>query len=97
LIPGPATPSSDKPDTAEILALLAPLFWNHELQETDLERHGDWVLGRVLMFGSWTQVRAVRRYYCERAILKAIERREIDSRTRNYWELILEEPCIQRS
>jgi hypothetical protein len=84
-------------DTEEMVALLAPLFWDHKLQDADLERHPDWVLGRVLMFGSQTQARAVRRYYGDRAILRAAGRREIDSRTRNYWELILEEPCIQRS
>jgi hypothetical protein len=97
LIPSPEHPSSDEPDTEEILALLAPLFWDHKLQDADLERHPDWVLGRVLMFGSRTQVRAVRRYFGDRAILRATGRREIDPRTRNYWELILEEPCIQRS
>jgi hypothetical protein len=97
LIPGPEPPSSVELDAEEVLVLLAPLFWDHKLQDADLERHPDWILGRVLMFGSWTQVRVVRRYYGDRAISKAIGRREIDSRTRNYWELILEEPCIQRS
>jgi transcriptional regulator with XRE-family HTH domain len=97
LIPNPEPPSSVGPDPEEISALLAPLFWDHELQDADLERHPDWVLGRVLMFGSRTQVRAARRYYGDRAILKAIRRREIDSRTRNYWEVILEESCIPKS
>ena len=97
LIPSPEPPSSVETDTEEMVALLAPLFWDHRLQDADLERHPDWVLGRVLMFGSRTQVRTVRRYYGDRAILRAARRREIDSRTRNYWELILEEPCIQRS
>jgi transcriptional regulator with XRE-family HTH domain len=97
LVPSPEPPSSVEPDTEEMVTLLAPLFWDHKLQDADLERHPDWVLGRVLMFGSQTQARAVRRYFGDRAILRAAGRREIDSRTRNYWELILEEPCIQRS
>ena len=97
LIPIPEPAFSVDPDPEGILALLAPLFWDHKLQDADLERHADWVLGRVLMFGTWTQVMAVRRYYGDDAILKAIGRREIDSRTRNYWGLILEDPCIQRS
>ena len=97
LIPNPGPPSSVDPDPEEMVTLLAPLFWDHKLHEADLGRHPDWVLGRVLMFGSRTQVRAVRRCYGDGAIMKAIRRREIDSRTRNYWELILEEPCIQKS
>jgi transcriptional regulator with XRE-family HTH domain len=97
LTPNPEPPSPVEPDPEEMVALLAPLFWDHKLRDADLERHPDWVLGRVLMFGSGAQVRAARRYYGDRAISKAIGRREIDSRTRNYWELMLEEPCIQRS
>ena len=97
LIPTPELPSSVEPTPEEVLTLVAPLFWDHKLQRADLERHRDWVLGRVLMFGSQTQVRAVRRYYGDSAILKAIRRRETDSRTRNYWEVILEEPCTPKS
>jgi hypothetical protein len=97
LVPNPKPPSRAEPDAEEILALVASLFWDHKLERGDLRRHQDWVLGRVLMFGSWTQVRAVRRYYGDPAILRAVRRREIDSRTRNYWELILEELCTPRS
>lgn len=97
LIPNPEILPSEEPDAEEILSLVAPLFRDHKLQGADLDRHRDWVLGRVLMFGSQAQARAVRRYYGDGAILKAIRRREIDSRTRNYWELILEESCTPRS
>ena len=97
LIPSLKILSPGKSGPEEILTLVAPLFWDHKLQVSDLERHPEWILGRVLMFGSLNQVRAVRRYYGDPAILKAVRRREVDSRPRNYWELILEGPCIPRS
>lgn len=97
LVPHRHSASSAQPSRAEVLTLLAPLFWDRKLQDPDLDDHPDWVLGRVLMFGSLLQVRAARRYYGDSGIRKAIRRREIDARTRNYWELILEEPCTRRS
>ncbi|MGD8362939.1 MAG: helix-turn-helix transcriptional regulator [Gemmatimonadota bacterium] len=78
-------------DRSGLLALLAPLFWDHELEEADLDRYPSWVLGRVLMFGDVPQVRASRAFYGDEAIKEAIQRREIDARTRNYWNLTLAE------
>lgn len=97
LIPNPEPTPPVKPTPRKLLALLAPLFWDRSLERTDLGRHRDWLLGRVLMFGSPAQVKAVRNYYGDDAIRSAVRRREIDSRTRNYWELILEESCTPRS
>ncbi len=97
LVPNPQHPPLVERDPEEILTLAAPLFWDRKLLAADLDTHPGWVLGRVLMFGSRPQVRAVRRYHGDSAILKAISGREIDPRTRNYWELILEERCTPRS
>jgi transcriptional regulator with XRE-family HTH domain len=97
LIPDPKQDPSASPNRDEVLELVAPLFWDRELEGADLDNHPDWVLGRVLMFGSQAQVRAVREYYGDGRILKAIRRREIDARTRNYWTLVMEEPCTPRS
>jgi len=97
LTPTPELPRSVRPTPRKLLALLAPLFWDRKLKRTDLERHRTWLLCRVLMFGSQPQVRAVRSYFGDAAIRRAIRRREIDSRTRNYWELILVESCTPRS
>ncbi len=97
LIPDPERASSATATRDEVLELVAPLFWDRELEEADLDTHPDWVLARVLMFGSQAQVKAVRAYYGDGRILKAIGRREVDGRTRNYWRLVLEEPCTPRS
>ncbi len=97
LVSSPEHSPSSGPGTQKLLGLIAPLFWDRELEESDLELHRNWVLGRVLMFGTDPQVRGARSYFGDEAIWRAIGRREIDSRTRNYWKLILRESCIPRS
>jgi transcriptional regulator with XRE-family HTH domain len=96
LIPSPELLPSAIQNPRRLLTLLAPLFWDRELKKSELEIHGNWVLGRVLMFGTRAQVRAARSYYGDESIRLTIQRREIDSRTRNYWRLILEESCTPR-
>jgi len=80
----PAAPSSGR-----LLKLLSPLFWDRELQATDLQRYQGWVLERVLMFGNWRQVVAARQFYGDEATAHAAERRGVDGRTRNFWNTIL--------
>jgi transcriptional regulator with XRE-family HTH domain len=77
------------PSPRALLECIAPLFWDRELQESDLEGYPAWVLGRVLMFGQPAQVRAARRYFGDDAIRRAIERRGVDARTRAYWRFLL--------
>jgi len=72
------------------------LFWDKELDETDLHQHRSWVIGRVLMYGTPPQVEAVRRRFGDDEIRNALKRREMDSRTRNYWTLLLVDACTQR-
>jgi transcriptional regulator with XRE-family HTH domain len=72
-----------------LVRLLKPLFWDKTLSESDLVRHRAWVLTRVLTAGDKDQVRAARAAFGDDAIRKAVERRGVDPRTRNYWRLIL--------
>jgi hypothetical protein len=97
LNPPPTHPRLGKPKRKDFLALIAPLFWDRVLQDSDLEVYRDWVLARVLMFGAEEQVRAARRYFGDEAIRRAAGRREVDARTRNYWKLILEGECTPKS
>jgi transcriptional regulator with XRE-family HTH domain len=78
----------------ELLKLIAPLFWDRELQPDDLERYPDWVLERVLMFGDWKQMVAARRFYGDAAVARAAERRGVDARTRNFWNTVLEGDAV---
>ena len=74
---------------AELVDVLAPLFWDRELRVSDLSEYPIWVLARVLMYGDHDQVRAARRFFGDDAIATAVEGRAVDPRTRNYWQVML--------
>ena len=74
-----------------LVRLLAPLFWDVRLTRELLDAHPDWVLGRVLTFGDPGQVAAARQFFGDPAIQRAVGRRDVDARTRNYWTLLLQE------
>ncbi len=80
-----------RPTAEALVRLIEPLFWDAELQASDLTKHAAWLLGRVLSFGDAQQVAAVRAFFGDEAIRDAVRQRGIDVRTRNYWNLILDE------
>jgi len=81
-----------------VAAILAHLFWDHDLTPEDLRRYPDWVLERVLVFGGRREVNVARRFFGDRPIRSAVGRRGVDDRTRNYWKTILgEEPHASES
>ena len=71
---------------------LAPLFWDARLSVELFDAHPDWVVARVLTFGESAQVAAARQFFGDDAIRRAIRRRDVDARTRNYWNVLLQEP-----
>lgn len=79
------------PTRRKLVRILTPLFWDHLLQESDLDEYPEWVLRRVLMFGNTRQVSASRAFFGDDAVRAAATHREIDERTQNYWQLILAE------
>ena len=76
-----------KPAWKSLVKLLAPLFWDRDLG--DRADHPEWIMERVLVFGNREQVAAARDYFGDEVIGRAVERRGVDARTRNYWRLIL--------
>ena len=91
----PAAPAGTSPQRSwsppAIVKLLAPLFWDRRLQESDLDEHAGWVLERVLTTGNRAQVAAARSFFGDAAVLRATGRRGVDARTRRFWHLILGE------
>ena len=84
----PTTPISAR----ALVRRLAFLFWDVRLRVELLDTHPDWVVGRVLTLGEPAHVAAARQFFGDDAIRRAIRRRDVDARTRNYWNLLLEEP-----
>lgn len=85
----PESPTDEKPSAASLVAVLESVFWDKRLAADDLESHPLWVLSRVLVFGNADQVRAARSFFGDGAIRDAINRRGMDARTRQYWNLLL--------
>lgn len=90
-------PAARAPSVDGLIALLAPAFWDAELQASDLDRYPGWVLERVLVFGNREQIDAARAFFGDAALADALDRRGVDERTRNYWHLVLEDQCIRAS
>ena len=88
LVPTRAT-APRRPARGDLVRDWAPLFWNHRLRIRDLDRHPTFVLERVLTSGTLEQVRAARAFFGDDAIRKAVARRGVDARTREYWRLVL--------
>lgn len=90
LVPPAGRPApARRPSRKRLVKMLAGLFWERGLRESDLARYPDWVLERVLTSGNGTQARATRAYFGDEAVRRAVERRGVDARTRQYWRLIL--------
>jgi len=90
LVPSADARSRRAPTRRALLETLAPLFWDRDLRAADLAAHEGWVLERVLTAGGGEQVKAARAYFGDDAVRRALARRGVDRRTRNYWSLILD-------
>jgi len=89
LLPSSPEALDPAPDERQVTDALTPLFWDKDLDESDLENHPEWVLARVLMFGSLDQVWLARAHFGDAAVRAAVRRREVDARTRSFWSRIL--------
>jgi transcriptional regulator with XRE-family HTH domain len=85
----PGSAAARRPSQKTLAKMLAPLFWERPLRESDFAEHVGWVLQRVLTAGSREQVRAARVFFGDDAVRRAAERRGVDPRTRHYWRVIL--------
>lgn len=93
LVPNPTLATARQRSATELLPVLAPLFWDHDLAASDFREHPSWVLERVLMFGNRPQMAAARTFFGDQAIRETVTRRGVDERTRNFWNVILEAPA----
>lgn len=96
----PARPAR-KVGRAEAARKLKRLFWDHDLSPRDFDRHGVWILERVLEYGSLEDVRLLIDLMGREAFLDgACEARYQSARARNFWMRMLEREgrsCTKRS
>jgi len=92
LVPGAApSPAAGRVSAKALVRQIAPLFWDRPLRQADLTRHAGWVVERVITSGRREDVDAARAYFGDEAFRQALPRRGVDSRTRQYWRVILGE------
>ena len=78
------------------------LFWDIDLDALDPEAHEDFVLGRVLSFGSWADLRALHDEIGDDRLRAFVERapHRLDRRTLRFFEVVLgarrEEECTTK-
>ena len=87
LISLPSGPQNLTP--RQLVGLWRALFWDVELTESHLETYPDWVLRRILQFGTWDDVHHARLHFGDIAVNRAASHRSMDTRTRRFWEVVL--------
>ena len=79
------------------------LFWDVDLTQLDLRKHGRYVITRLLTMGRPEHVRWVLRSYSRQEIIEAIRTaRNLDPKTANFWALYFDIPreqiiCFRKS
>ncbi len=71
------------------------LFWDVEVEDLDLARHEDFIIGRVLSAGGWEDIcwlRGELDYDRIREWILKTEGRSLSKERLRYWELILDLP-----
>jgi len=72
------------------IAFRKTLFWDVDLNKTDLEKNAEFVIGRVLDFGDLEDFMVIRKIYGLKKIKRAAFKHVFESpRSANFWELIL--------
>jgi hypothetical protein len=79
----------------DIKSLFRPsFFWDAD--EIDPDRHAAYVIGRVLEYGDWDDIRSLRDLYSDNRIIEVVRRRRcLSPRTGKYWALRLNIPLTE--
>jgi transcriptional regulator with XRE-family HTH domain len=85
---------------AEAVRQLKRLFWDHDLRGQDFDEHGQWVLERVLEYGSLPDVRLLMNLMGRERFLEGVRRARFQSvKTEEFWRSMLRKegiPCTKK-
>lgn len=86
----PVEPRPARANKAPVVLTLQRLFWDRSLRKRDLEQYPLWVVGRVLEYGTLTDVRTLVAAMGRDRFLRYVARAPLrSSRTRALWQAIL--------
>lgn len=75
------------------LKLTKTLFWDTELKDIDIEKHRDFIIGRVLLYGDKKDFNEIKKMYSLPIIKKvATQTKNLDKKSLNFWSLIFNIP-----
>lgn len=76
--------------TRELPAEVARWFWDTDPASVDLERHRDYVMGRIMARGGWSAMKWLRRTYSRDELADFVRRKghQLAPRELAYWALI---------
>lgn len=71
---------------------LAKYFWDCHFNELNMEKHSFFIAERILNFGNIESLKWLLAQIDEDFLRKVVEKsRNLDKKTRNYWNLMLKE------
>jgi len=69
------------------------LFWDVDFKNLDYDKRKVFVIGRVLNYGMWEDIREVFERYGEKEVKKCIVKEtDLTERSQNFWSKILNIP-----
>ena len=71
-------------------AFLKKYFWDCNFSDLNLKQYKYFIAIRILNYGNEKSIKWLTSKIDKKTIIKAIKNREIDDKTKNYWELILD-------
>jgi len=75
----------------QVVSQLSRLFWDRPLARNDLEEHPDWVLERVLEYGTLKDIQVLREFMGHRCFVERVSAlARLSPRTASFWKQILE-------
>ncbi len=78
---------------SKALKLTKTLFWDIDLKQIDWQKHHDFVIGRVLLYGDENDFVKIKKMYGLPAIKKAvIKTKNFDKKSLNFWSVIFNIP-----
>ena len=81
----------EQPSAENVVQQIGRLFWDLDLSTSHLEDHAQWVVERVLEFGSLGDIRILSAFFGREILLILVgEARFSSDRTRVFWQHVLE-------
>lgn len=71
--------------------ILAPVFWDIDINNLDMDNHERYTIERILQFGAIEHIKWLFENFSDKKIIEVVKKSKIiDKRTANYWSYYYE-------